>query len=434
MHFFFCRLTFLIQNIMKFITTSVLMPVLTVLAVACTSTTALQTSETDDLYYSSASDKTVSREMGVPPVSSGTQTIAADEVANPEYSGTSAADQTAVTNNYNYYDNDYGYSRRSYRTRSYSTYSNYSYDPFYSPFGYSAAYCYNIYDPFWYPYCYPSGVSISIGVGFGYGYPYYAPYYNPYYQPYGYYGYGGYPYGGYHHGYDNYYGGGYGYGYGYGHRQVNYAPRTDRGNVPSGTSGGSGRPNPGREPIGATAPGRPMRESSTVPAGGRPGRTAAPQPGQTAPGRQEMPAGQPTVQPGVRPNRDVQSVQPQNYQFQEQPSTQPAPRPVRGRENQVPVNQGDQMNQNQAPPAQQVQPQEMPAAPQQPQGRPQPQRQYEQVQPTQPNRENYSRPSRDVRPNTNYNTPAPTYRNESPTNFGNGGRPERPSGGGRPRN
>src|SRR5688572_9559363 len=134
---------------MKLLYNAIFLPMLGLLVAGCTSSTALRSSETDDLYYAS-SDKTTRVEYAAPAYSSGTQTTATDEVVNPEYSSGATCGESLVTNNYNYYDDDYGYSYSG-RGRSYHNYGYNSYNSFYSPFGYSAAYCYNFYDPFWYP-------------------------------------------------------------------------------------------------------------------------------------------------------------------------------------------------------------------------------------------------------------------------------------------
>src|SRR5687768_2044605 len=104
---------------MRNIFTAALMPVLAALAIGCTSTTALQTTETDDLYYAST-DKTMRQETGVPPTetaSSGSSNeYAAPEgtAANPEYYGPETIRTTSVSNNY-YYDDDRYYTSRSRR-------------------------------------------------------------------------------------------------------------------------------------------------------------------------------------------------------------------------------------------------------------------------------------------------------------------------------
>ncbi|MFC5270816.1 hypothetical protein [Adhaeribacter terreus] len=325
---------------MKNIITTALLPLLAGLAFSCTSSTALQSSENDDLYYAST-DRTVRPEANY--VTASENGSGSEEVTNPEYS-TAESGQASITNNYNYYDNN-RYSSRNYAGSRFRNYNYYSadpfYDPFYSPFGYSAAYCYNLYDPFWYPYCYPSrGLTISIGYGFGYpGYGYYG--YRPYgygYGPYDYYGYGyGGGYGNYYHGfYDGYYAGS-GYGYGYNRQRVNYAPRTNRSNVPGNApvNNVTGRPS---VPGGRVA--QPNPNTGTVIPGSRPNRIA--QPG-TSPGKavqpvnsnspqngreQQVPSGRPAQ--NSRPGREVQNIQPENYQFQN--NAQPTPeysRPAR---------------------------------------------------------------------------------------------------------
>jgi hypothetical protein len=311
---------------MRNILTTALLPLLAGLAFGCTSTTALQSSENDDLYYAS-SDRTVRPEVAY----TGSESVSgSEEITNPEYAAAGSG-QNSITNNYNYYDND-RYSSRNYSSSRFRNYNYYSadpfYDPFYSPFGYSAAYCYNLYDPFWYPYCYPSrGLSISIGYGWGYpgGYGYYG--YRPYgygYSPYDYYGYGyrgGY--GGYYQGfYDGYYAGGGGYGYGYNRQRVNYAPRTNRSNVPGNApvNNATGRPS---VPGGRVADANP--NTGTVIPGSRPNRIS--QPGTASPSQPNQPVNNNRPQNGrvqqvsptqnARPGRDAQQVQPENYQFQQ---------------------------------------------------------------------------------------------------------------------
>jgi hypothetical protein len=351
MPFSFSRHT--IFEAMKFIYTAILIPVLGLLGAGCTGT-AYQSSENDDLYYAT-SDRTRRVEYVAPPAAAASETTyATDEVTNPDYAGSSSSGDQNITNNYNYYDSDYGYTR-SYRSRSYNSYGyGYnSYDPFYAPYGYSAAYCYGIYDPFWYPgYCPYSTFSVSFGYGYGYpaygyGYPGYGYYgYAPY-RPYGYYG-GGY--GGYYQGfYDGYYAGN-SYGYGYKHR-VNYGPRGNRGNVPVNAPAGStaGRPAPGRmadpnQPGGTMVPGRPMRGGTGQPGTPNPGRAGSNgvNPGtntNSAPvGRSGMPA---------RPMRE-QSAQPNNYQFQEseQPGRQVMEGSRPGRDGGRPSQPGDPKNPN----------------------------------------------------------------------------------------
>lgn len=180
---------------MKNYTIFTIAPVLALLAAGCSSPTAMQSSEYDDMYYSSA-DQTVYVEPEAQTsgrayqtynnddTSYSTEELADGEVLNPEYS------DNAVTQNYSgdeYYDGrDYNPRDNWYRP-DYSFVDPYwgaayvprrasyaFYDPFYDPFYYDPFY----YDPFWGPSRYRSGltVSISYGVGWGggfYGHPRY---------------------------------------------------------------------------------------------------------------------------------------------------------------------------------------------------------------------------------------------------------------------
>jgi len=425
------------------------------LVAGCSSSTALQTSESDDLYYAS-SDKTVRPEPiatapaatysnnGIYPASTYTETgsaPASGDATNPEYYDPELAKQPSVINNNYYYDNSGYYSSRG--RRSYIYYN----DPFYSPFGYSAAYCYGIYDPFCFPGYYPySGLTVSFNFGYGYGSPYgygygygYRPYgyygYSPYNYGYGY-GYGG-GYGGYYHGfYDGYYAGGGSYGYGYNRSRVNYGPRGDRSVIPTNGSHGGRMAAPGRTSTidpGAGGrinvdPGRVGRTTTPAMTGGQPGRVTTPQPGTAQPGRI---ATQPN-QPG-RPVRNAEPVQPQNYQFQDRPAMEQPGRPVRG---------------DVGAPSRDItpsdnRPQEMRPGNQQDYAQPQIIREQPQQQ-QRPANDSYSRPQRESRqqqtPSYNYSQPSNHQNYSAPSRgFGGGGggggsMPGRSSGGGRPRN
>ena len=416
---------------MRNILNAAFVPVLAALAFGCTSTTALRTSEPDDLYYAS-SDKTMRQEVSVASTQSAyTHPGEASEVAeNPEYYDPEAAKQPTIINNY--YDYDSYYSSRGRRSYVYFN------DPFYSPFGYSAAYCYGIYDPFCFPGYYPySGLAVSISYGFGnpYGYGYgYRPYgaYGYGYRPYDYYGYGyGGGYGSYYHGfYDGYYAGNnYGYGYGYNRKKIQYGPRGDRSVVPATSTTGGGRGNnPGRSAVEPgnggrinVDPGRVGRTTAPSQSAGQPARvnTGTSQPAPATPGRparvnSAKPATQPGRVGGVKNAPARETVQPENYQFQNnQVPAQEEARPSRTRDAAVPG---------------QVQPER----PSYQQERPTYQ---EPVQQQRPARE-YSRPERPVQRETrqapSYNNDRPSYHDNSPSRSSGGSAPSR--SGGRPRN
>lgn len=176
---------------MKKYTLFTLAPALALLAVGCSSPVAMQSSEYDDMYYSS-SDQTVyvepapqqqqpaqayqqydsrSEEVG----------LAEGEVLNPEYS------ESNITQNYNgdeYYDGrtydardnwyrpDYSYVDPYWGASYVPRRASYAfYDPFYDPFYHDPFY----YDPFWSNARFRTGVSISFNYGWGggfYGSPY----------------------------------------------------------------------------------------------------------------------------------------------------------------------------------------------------------------------------------------------------------------------
>ena len=224
------------------------------LAVGCSSPVALQTSEYDDVYYSSK-DKTVIQERVV---ASASTEISENEVQtednavpNPEYSeknsGTGYSSRD-YNNTDDYYSDDYLYSSRryapyrsglSYYDLAYSDYwynrSPYLYgrstfyDPFYAPYSY--------YDPFYSPYYdygfrYPriyTGLTVVIGR------PYYGGFYggHPYYGGYG--GFNGGWYGG---GFNRYYANSGWYRNDTNSAaKVQYGPRRDRSVVPDGNAG-----------------------------------------------------------------------------------------------------------------------------------------------------------------------------------------------------
>ncbi|ALI99251.1 Rossmann-fold NAD(P)-binding domain-containing protein [Rufibacter tibetensis] len=194
---------------MKYTTKKLLiLPLLGFLAAGCSTSSNLQTSETDDVYFSST-DKVTYVE---PPLEE-------QEIGDAEFSGTDDASRditdrvsdpesyarnrrnSSTPYQYSYYDAPFGNPFYAYASPFYSPGRYYSraimmdpwmdpwYDPFYGPGMASMA----MYDPFW-----PRpGMSIGIGLGFG-------RYYNPW-------GYGN----GFGYGYNPYRFGGGGYGGGY---------------------------------------------------------------------------------------------------------------------------------------------------------------------------------------------------------------------------
>ncbi|MFD2513864.1 hypothetical protein ACFSRY_08305 [Pontibacter locisalis] len=193
---------------MKKFTIHTLAPALALLALGCSSPTAMLSSEYDDMYYSS-SDKT---EYVAPQATASNQSYqnydnteeAEREVRNSEYSNRS----NAVTDNY--YGDEY-YDGREYNPRdnwyrpnysfvdpywgsaytprhyAYSRYNQAFYDPFYDPFYYDPFF----YDPFFRRSHWNNGISVVISYNYGWGgwhRPYYNRWYpnNPFYH--GYYG------------------------------------------------------------------------------------------------------------------------------------------------------------------------------------------------------------------------------------------------------
>ncbi|AKD02923.1 hypothetical protein POKO110462_01555 [Pontibacter korlensis] len=175
-----------------------LAPVLALMAVGCSSPVAMQSSEYDDMYYSS-SDQTVYVEPAaqVQPSTqarqqqqqqyensnnSNQEALAEGEVLNPEYSesyitqnysGDEYYDGRAYDERDNWYRPDYSFvdpywgSSYAPRRMSYAFY-----DPFYDPFFHDPFY----YDPFWSSARFRTGVSISFSYGWGrgfYGLPHY---------------------------------------------------------------------------------------------------------------------------------------------------------------------------------------------------------------------------------------------------------------------
>lgn len=261
---------------MRTIINSLFVPLFAALAISCSSPTALQTSEYDDVYYS-RSDKTIFQDYAAEkPVNEVAEASVEDDasIANPEYSQNSSSagsnNASAMRNNGtdyynpNYYDeDDYYYASRIRRFnapyRGFSYYDMAYTDAYWynrSPFNYGRSM--HFYDPFYNPvynpfytcytcYGYPGmygGVSIMIGRT-------YSPYYNPYYNPF---------YGGFNQGfYGARYGGGYINSGWYRNdntlsRPVQYGPRRDRSVVPSGDND--------------IAPNRPRRDAGSISGGG----------------------------------------------------------------------------------------------------------------------------------------------------------------------
>jgi hypothetical protein len=347
------------RKAMKRFTILTLAPVLTLFAVGCSSPTAMQSTEYDDMYYSSA-DKTeyvqptedvYGKATEQPQYQS--QTAADNEVPNPEYS----ENRNSVIDNY--YGDEY-YDGRSYDPRNNWYQPNYSFvdpywgdnyvrnygysnyhrtryaDPFYDPFYYDPFFN----DPFAYRPFYNRGVSVTVSYSFGWGNYYgrhYNPYYNRYYSPWhssSYYS--PYPYG--------YYGRQYVYDYPTHNnsRKVQYGPRDSRGGVV--TEGGGQR---------GTRAQRSSEQRAETPAiQGRPARTTerVTQPASenesretrrvvtTRPGAMEQyRSTRPEPTERERTTRDQQQRQPytppaREYRRQERPTPTQQQRPVQTRQ------------------------------------------------------------------------------------------------------
>lgn len=206
---------------MKKYTLLTLAPVLALMAVGCSSPVAMQSSEYDDMYYSSLDQTTftepvAARATQAPQRYENNNTyeeepLAEGEVLNPEYS------ENSITQNYsgdeyydgreysprdNWYRPDYSFVDPHWGMAYTPRRASYAfYDPFYDPFFYDP-----FYDPFWGGPGFRSGVTISLSYGWGgfYGNPYYGhSRWWPNSYGYGYYN-------GYHRGfYDGFYAGGY---------------------------------------------------------------------------------------------------------------------------------------------------------------------------------------------------------------------------------
>ncbi|SNC77203.1 hypothetical protein SAMN06265337_3785 [Hymenobacter gelipurpurascens] len=298
------------------------LPALTLLTLGgCAGTSALSTTESDGVYFSSK-DR-VSAPVAAQTASASTDATNPGDVANPDYTDNGTAGTAANTE---YYDDGYSYASRlrrfhqpTYRGLGMGYYDFAYTDPFwyggpayaimpYGGFGYG--YGSGFYDPFYSPY-WGGGTSISISFGrpfyrpFGYGYSYG-------YSPYDYYGYGyGGGYGGY--GYGGGYGGGlggryYGRSYAAPQRSVVTGTRSRMAEATTGTSDNRGQTVAGSRPRtdvvdgNLTAPGGTTLSTPPSPTGGR-GRgresaAAGVQPGSAAPTEvrtaESVPAGQPT--------------------------------------------------------------------------------------------------------------------------------------------
>ncbi|MFD2999717.1 hypothetical protein ACFS7Z_05055 [Pontibacter toksunensis] len=169
---------------MKKYTLLTVAPMLALMAVGCSSPIAMQSTEYDDMYYSS-SDKTEYVEPEATASqryeeNSTEQALAEGEVLNPEYSGSNAR-----TDNY---DGDEYYDGRSYDARNNWYQPSYSFvDPYwgaaYAPRMSSIAFYDPFYDPFFDdPFYYSSfsrspywgwnrGLNININYGLGWGMP-----------------------------------------------------------------------------------------------------------------------------------------------------------------------------------------------------------------------------------------------------------------------
>ncbi|RNI23451.1 hypothetical protein [Rufibacter latericius] len=200
---------------MKYYTNKLLiLPLLGFLAAGCSTSSNLQTSEADDVYFSS-SDKVTYVEPAAleQPGAGDTEAVEGDDasrditerVSDPEsYAQNRRNNNNNTPYQYSYYDAPFGNPYYAYASPFYSPGRYYSraimmdpwMDPFYDPFYGPSMARMAMYDPFW-----PRpGLSIGIGLGFG-------RYYNPWGYGYGYgYGYNPYRYGGGY--YDSYYGGG----------------------------------------------------------------------------------------------------------------------------------------------------------------------------------------------------------------------------------
>ena len=331
----------LFSTAMKNIDRLLFLPLFAALAIGCSSPTAMQSSEYDDVYFSSK-DETVITNNRVADRSSEIsdqeqeETDAATDgntLPNPEYSGTTSGTVASNEDYYseNYYDeDDYAYASRirrfnapyrgfSYYDAAYTDYYWYNRSPFYS--GYSGSYGSSLYyDPFYgynsfYPcytcYGYPpyySGINIVIGW----------PLYSRWGNPFGGY-YGGY---GYNRGFNNGFYNGYYANSGWyrndtnNGRNVQYGRRRDRSEIPTSTN-----TNAGSRPRGGVTSG-----GGIVGGGNAGGGIARPSEGNTRSTRSRgvSDAGSNTVNnPGTARPSDVQGTTTRGRQDRSTTLTQP---------------------------------------------------------------------------------------------------------------
>ncbi len=275
---------------MKKYTLLSIVPLLGLLAVSCSSPNAMQSTEYDDMYYSSSDKTEYVQEQQVqqqtPRDNRPEEALAEGEVLNPEYSSRNAA---------TYADDDYDeyYDGRAYNPRDNWYQPNYSFvDPYwgaaYAPRMTSYAYYDPFYDPFFNdPFYYSSfnrnpywnrglSVNISYGMGWGGGNFHNRPYYSNWWPgSYGYNMYNGYRQG-YYHGFHNGFYAGNPYSAYYDRPvivrnpvQVQNRPRDSRSAVVTNRPASAGRPErenvrEGEGSVGRQTVGRPSRSGETV--------------------------------------------------------------------------------------------------------------------------------------------------------------------------
>ena len=244
---------------MKNIDRLLLLPLFATLAIGCSSPTAMQSSEYDDIYFSSK-DKTVITDNRVAAQSSEGPNQAAEEIyavtdgttlPNPEYSeknsGTAVGSEDYYSENY-YDEDDYAYASRirrfnapyrgfSYYDAAYTDYYWYNRNPLYygRSMYYDPFYAYDPFLPCYTCYGYPpyyGGLNIVIGL------PLYSRWGNPFGGYYGGYGYNN----GFNNGFYNRYYANSGW---YrndtnGGRDVQYGRRRDRSEIPTNTNVNAG--------------------------------------------------------------------------------------------------------------------------------------------------------------------------------------------------
>jgi len=341
---------------------TILAPALALMALGCSSPTAMQSSEYDDMYYS-ASDKTEyvkpsattagQADAASAGIAQSTEATTKEGISTENYSGDEYYDGRVYNPRDNWYRPNYSfvdpYWGSAYVPHHYSRFHRGFYDPFYDPFLYNPFYG----DPFFYdpflrrPY-WGSGLTISIGYNYGWGGGWYNPYYASRWFP-------GNPY------YHGYYGGGfYGSPWYYDRpliiRQpvrVQYGPRDARGTVVTDRVNNEGRPSRRNTEAGdrqvieredaVRRTARPSRSGSNVvipPVEGeknalpsrpsRPNRNEYYTPdnnSEAGPSRQPVRVGQPQEQRQVRPMREsnsrTQEYTPRREYRQEQRQARP---------------------------------------------------------------------------------------------------------------